>query len=129
MLGSRFGGYGLPSGPIFAPRSPECVLIFAARETRVIKMLFQEFGARTILLNERIEAIKVARTAAIDGALLNAAANSEDLFEISEALSEASVPFLFATHSDDAPAPRFDGCYFPANLHQLRTIVGQLFRK
>jgi hypothetical protein len=103
------------------------VLIFAARDARIVTMLFQEYGATTIVVADHRHAIETLRQRTVDGALLNVSVEPSELFDISEELAARGIPYVFAADPGADMSPAFKGFLFPVKLSELRVIATRLF--
>lgn len=71
-----------------------------------IAELLQEAGAEVIgPAGELTEAIDLAQTAQIDGALLDIDLHGQTSFEVAAALNRRGIPFVFVTGYGDASIP------------------------
>jgi CheY-like chemotaxis protein len=86
-----------------------------------IAELLQEVGAEVIgPAGELTEAIRLAQTGQIDGALLDVDLHGQTSFEVAAALNHRGIPFVFVTGYGDAN--------IPGELRQA-PLLGKPFRR
>lgn len=103
------------------------VLIFAARDARIVMMLFQEYGATPVVAADHDQAILTLRQRKIDGALINVSVEPTELFDVAEELEARDVPYVFAVDPGEETSANFKGFVFPVRLPELRIVAHRLF--
>jgi CheY-like chemotaxis protein len=75
------------------------------------------------------EALRLAATGRIDGALLDWKLRGEPCVPVAELLAARGIPFIFLTGYDEIPDPRFHGTVVlrkPFSIHQLKHAVVEM---